>query len=356
MRRNRLTLEAQAIVAERLRRHRLARPLPTRRGYAELLRLLQPVATISDARPGDPPRLVCRTAFDDAREADRLRARRALVKGRFLRGGIGYVLAEDLPLYANAFCKPLPRPSATQRAVLEAVRSAGPLSARQLRQETGLLAKQVMPALQRLQQAFLVYEDQVDREWDRAWFELETEWPTLKLDPLTRDAARSEILLRFLGAHVFATDEQLHDWSGFSSATLRPLLEAMQAAGKLVAREVPELGTGWIRSGESIPDSGCLPRGVLVLHRADPLVRAHASELRRRFGDREVLRTLLIDGSFRGVVIGHWGFGDYDIDDVAVELPARERARRRSEVLAAVRGVYDPERHAIVRYAGRPLR
>lgn len=347
---------ADAILAERMHRHQLGQPLATRRGYPDLLRRLQPVSPIADARPGDPPRLVCRTSFDDGREADRLRARRALVKGRFLRGSIGYVLAEDLPLYANAFCKPLAAPTPTQRAVLEAVRSAGPLSARQLKEETGLLAKQIMPALHRLQQGFLVYEDQIDREWDRAWFDLETEWPAVELDASTRDAARGEVLLRFLEAHVFATDEQLRDWSGLPARTLRAVLQQLEEAGAVVAAEVEKLGQGWQRRGESVPEPGAVLRHVLVLHRADPLVRAHASELRRRFEEREVLRYLLIDGRFCGAVVGHWGFGDYDIDDVVAELPARELARRRDEVLAAVRAVYDPERHRVLRYAGRRLR
>jgi hypothetical protein len=34
---------------------------------------------------------------------------------------MGYVLAKDLALYANAFCWPLPRLSYTQQTVLDAV-------------------------------------------------------------------------------------------------------------------------------------------------------------------------------------------------------------------------------------------
>jgi hypothetical protein len=201
------------VLGERLRRQRLLAPLETRRGYQDLVRLLQPISTYAVARPGDPPRLVCRTRFDDGAVADRLRARRELVKGRFLGGTIGYVLAGDLALYANAFRRPLPRPNLRQSAVVDAVRSAGPATPRQLKEETGLLNKQIIPALHRLQAAFLVYEDQTDREWDRAWYDFASEWPEVELSDEARTPAVTEVLRRFLRGHVFATAEQLADWS-----------------------------------------------------------------------------------------------------------------------------------------------
>lgn len=345
-----------AILAERHRRQRFRDPLPTRRGYTELLRLLQPVSPISDARPGDPPRLVCRTRFDDGKEADRLRARRQLVKGRFLGGSLGYVLAEDLALYANALCRPLAKPAPAQRAVLDAVRCAGPLTPRQLKEETGLLNRQIMPALHRMQRAFLVYEDQVDRGWDRAWFDFESEWPDVALDERTRDAAREQVLLRFLAGHVFATPEQLRDWSGLPQRTLARLIGELEARGALRALDVPTLGSGWLRAGERLPSGAGPPRGVFPLHRADPLVRSHRGELGRRFRGREVLRYLLVDGAFLGAVLGHWRFAPYDVEDVVLELPAAQRQGRRAEVLRAVRDVYAPPRHHILRYAGRPVR
>ncbi len=74
------------ILSERLRRHRLIAPLQDRQQYQALFALLQPVAPIYFSYPGTPPRLVHRTAFDDGVEAERLRAVRTIVKGRFLGG------------------------------------------------------------------------------------------------------------------------------------------------------------------------------------------------------------------------------------------------------------------------------
>ena len=92
-----------------------------------------------------------------------------------------------------------------------------------------------------------------------------------------------------------------------------------------------------------------------MLNKGDYLVRSHGSELRRRFGEREVLQYLLIDGELRGAICGHWGFKPYDVEDVALELSARERAARRDEILSAVTAAYPEPRHNVLRYDGRPL-
>jgi hypothetical protein len=345
------------VLAERLRRQRLTAPLETPAGYVELFRLLQPVSTVAYTRPGDPPRLIPRTCFDDGAEANRLRARRAIVKGRFLGGGIGYVLADDLALYANAFQRPLTRSNEVQKEVLAAVQSAGPLTPRQIKEETGLLNKQIMPALHRLQKAFLVFEDQVDENWERWWYDFASEWPEVAPDDNQRQAASVEVMLRFLQAHVFATFEQLKDWSQFPSRFLRKLVREMKDADLIVPQVVQGLGEGWMRAQDVSMKMGAgeVAPSVFMLHRADFLVRSHASELKRRFGDHEVLQYLLIDGAFQGAVLGHWRIGPHDVDNVVVELPAAERAGRRDEILDVLARWYHPPRSCILRYAGEKV-
>jgi hypothetical protein len=155
------------VFAHRLVRQRLCEPAKDEETYGSLLRLLQPVAPIHFTRPGAPPRLVHRATFDDGEFNDHLRRRRALVKGRFLGGNIGYVLAEDLALYATVFRREVS--GEDQERILQALRYAGSLTPRQLAEETGLTNKRLMPLLHRLQQGFLVYEAQEDSSWERGW-------------------------------------------------------------------------------------------------------------------------------------------------------------------------------------------
>ena len=125
-----MSITYETILAERLQRQRLVKPLGTKAGYVELFRLLQPVSTVHFTRPGDPPSLAPRTRFNDLVEAERLRAKRAVIKVRCPGGRIGYVLREDMALYANAFRQPLKRFNETQRIVLETLQNIGPLTPR----------------------------------------------------------------------------------------------------------------------------------------------------------------------------------------------------------------------------------
>jgi hypothetical protein len=348
-------LDEERVLAERMRHQRLAKPLTAADDYVALFRLLQPVSPVADTRPGSPPSLQPRTAFDDRRVADELRARRAVVKGRFLGGNLAYVLAGDLALYANVFRKPLDRPSATHDAVLETVERSGPLTPRQLKEETGLLNKHIMPALHRLQRAFLVYEDQVDDNWERGWYHFTSEWPDVVVSEDRFQAAATEVLLRFLDGHVFATFEQLKDWSQLSARSLKTLVGEMETAGLIRSRQVKGLGEGWTRASAGPLRARGIEPSTFMLHRGDYLVRSHASELKRRFGDEDVLQYLLIDGRFQGAVVGHWRIGPHDVSDIKVELPAAERSRRRDEIVSVVAQQYRPPRHHILKYAGRDV-
>ena len=350
-----VAINRATILAECLRRQRLAEPLTTPDGYLALFELLQPVSPVHNTRPGDPPRLVHRRMFDDGLETDRLRAQRIIVKGRFLGGSIGYVLSRDLGLYANAFRRPLPLLNEQQQRVFETVQEAGPITPRQFKEETGLLNKQIMPALHRLQEAFLVYEDQVDSDWNRGWYDFAAEWPEVGLNDDQWETAAGQVLLRFLQGHVFATFEQLRDWSQFPARSLTALMAEMEGQNRVVRRTVEGLGDGWLRAEDTSLREHHVAPSVFMLHKADPLVRSHVSELKRRFGKREVLQYLLIDGAFQGAVLGHWRIGPHDVEDILVELPAIERADRRDEILKAVAWGYHLPDSRIRRYDGKAV-
>ena len=343
-----------SILAERLRRQNLIPPLDDRGGYIDLFRSLQPVSPRAYSRPGSPPQLAHRTTFSDGDEADKLRADRTIVKGRFLGGTIGYVLADDLELYANAFCRPLPSPTYVQQTVLDAVTQQSPLTPRLVKAETGLLNKKVMPALHRLQQAFLVYEDQVDDDWKRGWYDFAAEWPEVQISEGLAESAAVEVVRQFVGAYVFATEENLKDWSGWPKKRVQEVIARLQKAGEMVDTSIIGFGKGWMSPGDTSLGPGPVPPNVLMLDGADILVRSQASDLKRRFGDREVLRYLLIDGQVRGAVVGHWRTGPHDVEDIVVELPADERASRQEEVLEAVRWGYRPPTK-ILKYDGRRI-
>ena len=348
-----MALSREAVFAERLRRQGLLKPVETPEEYAALFKQLQPVSPVYFSMPGSPPSLVHRAVFDDQAITADWREKREIVKGRFLGGTIGYVFSEDLSLYANAFQRPLERLSEAQELVYNTLQHVGPLAPRQLKEETGLLNKEIMPILHRLQEAFLVYEDQVDTDWERAWHVFSQEWPDIAIGPDLCEAAAREVLRRFLHSHIFATLDQIKSWSGWPARDIRHLLGSLESDGLLIRRNIDGLGEGWIEQEPS--DSQEPLPSVFMLHKADPLVRANASELKERFAGLEVLQYLLIDGDFQGAVCGHWRIGPHDVEDIVLDLPEHERMARKVEILEAVAWRYHPPAHHILRYDGQPV-
>lgn len=343
----------QTVLAERMERQGLVRAVSTPEEYSALFRRLQPVSTVYFAMPGVAPSLVHRTTFDDMKLNDERRAGREIVKGRFLNGTIGYVFAADLALYANAFQRPLERPNPNQKLIFDTLLDAGPLTPRQLKEETGLLNKEIMPILHRLQQAFLVYEDQTTADWERGWHVFAEMWPGVHVSADLREGSMCEALVRFLRAHVFANLDQMRDWSGWALRDIKALLKSLEGSGTIAGCEVEELGEGWMLAedlglGEKSPT-----RSVFMLHRADPMVRADITWLKEGFPGMEVLQFLLIDGDFQGAVCGHWRIGPHDVDDIVLYIPDAERLSRRDEIISAVAWGYHPPQHNILGYDGK---
>jgi hypothetical protein len=351
-----MNISKETILTERLHRHRLLQPVTTEEEYAELFRLLQPVAGVADSCPGTPPVLVHRATFDDSELTDLWRADRRIVKGRFLNGGLGYVFSNELELYGNAFQRPLIKLSLRQELIYETLAHVGPLTPRQIKEETGLLNKEIMPILHRLQQAFLVYEDQVDSSWERSWYIFSSEWPEVEINPERWGSAAQEVLRRFIHAQVFVTEEQIKDWSGWSIKQISHVLRPLKTHGDIGPCTIEGFGTGWMQCNDININASSPPRAVIMLHRSDPLVHARASELKRRFAGLEVLQYLLIDGDFRGAVCGHWRINPFDVDDIIIELDASECAKRKAEIIDAVAWGYHPPHHHILHYMGKHLK
>ncbi|MDA1191228.1 MAG: winged helix DNA-binding domain-containing protein [Candidatus Poribacteria bacterium] len=346
-------LDISTVYAERLRRQGLTARAETPEAYRDLVRILQPVAT--DMGPGSPPHLVHRCAFDDVEEAARMRGTKEYAKGRFLAGTVGYVLAEDLELYAITFRRPIPHLTEVQEAVLKVVREKGPIKTPQIREETGILGKHIAPALNRMQEACLIYEDQISHmEWERICVDFAAAWANVDLHARVWEDAAAEVLERFLENHVFATTEQIKDWSGWTGKRLNGLLDELEQEGQIFAATLEDV-YGWVRPDDADLPPQDIPRATFMLHDQDILVRSHRSELKERFKGLKVLQHLLIDGEFKGAVVGQWKIGPHDVDDVVVELPADEVQARRDEILAAVATGYRPPRHNVLRYAGERL-
>ena len=334
------TVEQERIVSLRMARQGFAQPVGERE-YTALYRDMQPGRNVYWNGFGQPPTLTPRAAFDDG-AYNRLRQRsRALVKVR-LAGTVGWIESGDMPLFAALYRKPIAHMTAAQETLLELLRREGPLNIQQIKEETGWLVKEITPVLQRLQEAFCVYEDQYDGEWDREWYLIDEMFPDLRATMPAREAALAEALRRFARRMAAFTQEEARSFFRFPVKDIRAALAAMTATGELICEDslfMTADDAALMRT--HAPD---VPRFVCAVHRNDFLYRACETELKAMIApyiepleyDHEPLQYLLIDGVFCGAAVGHFRNGPYDLNDV---VGSEILEARRDEALEAVRAV-----------------
>jgi len=335
--------------------------------YNELFRLMSPVRTPYWCRPGSPPSLAHRAGFDEYSYVFDMRSRREIIKGRFQGGGIAYIYADELPLFASVYSRDRRKPSYDEFEILELLEREGPMTIRSIKEVTGLLSKQISPVLHRLQQKFLVFEDQVDDEWDRAWYLFETEFPDIILDESEKEETLKILISRFAYLNVFIDTKML------KSHYQLPEEEFQAAVTKLASESTLKRVTigdeeGFVLS-EDIPlleKETFPPGGVFVLDRNDFLCKSNESHLSEKFNNEKhdfhrtpvkptMMQFILVDGDFKGYTAGYFRIRPNILEDIVLDLEESEAINRKEEILEAVRLVNDPDESPIKRYCGEKL-
>ena len=309
--------------------------------YDALYRDLQPGMNVYWNGFGQPPVLSFRASFDDLEYNRKRQMNRSLVKGRFAGGNLGWIVPEDLELFMALYRKPLKEMTEDQRVILDLIIQQGPSNIQRIKEETGLLVKRITPALHRLQEAFLLYEDQYDGEWDRGWYRFEEMFPEADPEKYTRHEALRAVLMRFARRMVHFTAEMAKSFCRLPAKDIGAALSSLTAEGLLIEED-----GGYLRAEDAEILQRYEPKEmhfVCAVHRNDFLYRTMEPELKARFlpvcegleYDHEMLQYLLIDGKFRGAVVGHFRNGPYDLNDVIGDLPEE----RMEEIVEAVRQV-----------------
>lgn len=311
--------------------------------YIALYRDTQPGQNVYWHGFGEPPVLSFRADFDDKEFNRRRQMERRLVKGRFAGGNLGWIMSEDMELFASLYRKPLARPTLEQTELLTLIENAGPFNIQQLKEETGLLVKQITPILHRLQEAFLIYEDQYDGEWDRGWYRFAEIFPDVDTERYTKVEALKILLQRFAYRMVWFDVAMAKAFYRVPEKEIRKAVEELTAEDVLVPWE-----SGYVQKSDIALLQDYVPkdtRSVYALHRNDFLYRAQEPVLKQMVKDRtaglpydcEPLQYLLIDGQFHGASVGHFRYGPYDLNDIVCDLPEAES--RREELLEALLAV-----------------
>lgn len=340
------------VIALRMDRQHLTKPADWE-AYDSLYRDLSPGLNVYWHGFGEPPCLVFRAAFDDLEYNRERQQNRELVKGRFKKGNIGFIREADMELFAGLYRKPA-KPDDIQETILALIDREGPLNIGLIKEMTGLLVKQITPALHKLQEAFLLFEDQFDGEWDREWYRLEEMFPDVDVQRYTREEALKILLPRFLFRYVAASVKNMKDFYGIPERELKAAADGLAARGDFVQQD----GKYYLAADFALLQKQAREpfRKVLLLHRNDCLVRCEEHHLKQEYkrDGMDILQYLLIDGTVRGAVLGHFKYGPYLMEDVCVRLPEEEAMARKQEILDAiyeVNGREEPVKH----YMGVPI-
>lgn len=302
--------------------------------YINLYRDLQPGLNVYWNGFGDPPSLTYRADFNDI-EFNRERQRKhKLIKGRFCGGNLGWIMPEDLELFTAVFIKPLENPNTRQIALLELIERE-PLTIHQMKEETGMLVKEITPVLHRLQEAFLIYEDQFDGEWDRGWHKFSDMHPDVNLKKYTRHEAIKILIQRFAYRLVCFDAKMVKSYYKLPDKEIKAAVSALVDDGVFIENE-----NGYIlrEDFEMLNNYAAEPiKFVYAMHRNDVLVKSNEHWLKEKFNHSypDTLYYMLIDGVFCGTVVGKFRYTP-EVEDVMLELSKDEAALRKDEILNAV--------------------
>ena len=324
-------MENQAISALRMERQCLMRQASSA-VYDALFRDMQPGYNVYWNGFGDPPSLMHRANFDDLEYNRRRQADHALLKLRLGGGNLGWIVPADLELFAGLYRKPLANPTPAQTTILTLIERQGPMTIQQIKEETGFLVKEITPILHRLQEAFSIYEDQYDGEWDRGWYRFGDMFPDANTERFTRIEALKAILPRFAYRCVQFDTKMAKSYYKLPEKDIKAAIALLLADGTLA-----EADGGYMLKTDIGVTAEAMRPSVFVIHKNDFLYRAHEHLLKepwKRAGF-ETLYYVLVDGEFHGAAYGKFRYGPPDFDDLAVNLPEAEA--RRDEIIKAVK-------------------
>ncbi len=348
----------EKIAALRLQRQRLVGPVQTEQEYQELFRMLSPVMTPYWCCPGDPPSISPRPSFDEKLLCNRLRMEHKLIKGRFQKGNIAYIFADELPLFGAVYQKTVPMAGQAQE-ILELFQREGPLTVQGIKELTEMPVKEITPILHKLQTAFLVFENQEDGEWDRAWYLFSERFPETPIDGSKKKDGMETLVLRAARMLVKVSPEMLRSLYGFAAKETKEVLAGLVQAEKLFFDGEGYLLPEDLQELENL--EGDCSGSAFALQRNDYLVRAFETSLKGKYqprgenNDWTEIFYLLIDGKFQGAVLGKFHNGPFDLEDVVLDLPQEEAEARREEIVKAIGERANLEASPLKRYLGRML-
>jgi hypothetical protein len=204
-----------------------------------------------------------------------------------------------------------------------------------------------------LQEAFLIYEDQFDGEWDRGWHKFSDMYPDIDLTKYSRNDALKILLQRFAYRHVTFDVKMAKSFYKLPEKDIKKSIVELVDSGVFV-----ESDNGYmLREDYTLLDTLLVKplKFVYAMHRNDFLVKSNEHWLKERYTHSypDTLYYLLIDGEFKGAVVGKFRYTP-EIENIMLDFSKEESAIRKDEILKAVHYLCGKS-NKIKRYQGGEL-
>lgn len=327
--------------------------------YEKMFRSMSPVHTKYWIVPGSPPIIEHRKKINDYLLNSDNRKNRIIIKGRFQGGNIGYIYADELPLYMTAYKKEIRSLSENDELILNTIESEGPMNIGLLKEITGLLSKEITPCLHKMQKAFVLFEDQVDNEWDRSWYILEDEFEEAELDIYDQKSALAEIIKRFSYNNVMIDETMIRSFTKLRLKDINDAIKAMIEDHILIEIKTDDK-RGLILKEDLIKIKNCdsnIPDDIYILDLNDYLIKSNEIYLKEEYSkkDYKTLYYIMNKGYIIGAVYGNFRFGPDDLEDVRVDLSKTDREKYKSKIIEEILKVYGDEKVNVKRYCGKSI-
>jgi len=263
-----------------------------------------------------------------------------IVKARFFRGNLGWVLHDDLTLHLDACMEKCQPPLGKTAESIQAALSVDESMQTDLLQTTVRTSRaNLRKALAELGRNQLIVEGPCD-----TWRLTSSLISRPRKEESRCIEARGELITRFLANYGPAKLCELADWSGWSPRAVQAAIDPLLASGIAVICQFDnEPQTHFIRQAdiEEIAHTCTQEHSLAFLACYDPVVRAQQTELGQRFGYGCSIPAfwhyLLIDGEWQGALRIHYKMKMLWIRDLLLESPVLADPSLLEEVLNAIR-------------------
>lgn len=340
------------ITALRMKRLYFTEKADLDNGYDELFKDISPVPSVYWSSPGEAPSLPFHADFNDRNYNDRRRAVRKIVKGRFQKGLVGYIEAEDMELFAALYKKPIDRFTLLQSEIIDILHREGPMSVQYIKQLTDRLVKELSPALQSLQTAYIVFEDQVDDGWDRAWYLLESEFPDFDINRYNAEEALDTVIMRFANRITAFDENMVKSYYKLPPKDISESLNRLTQTESLVKTEfgyMKKEDRDFLHKNDLEPE-----KSIYILHKNDFLSRSFEHVLNKKYklDGFKTMQYILLNGDFKGAVYGHFRFSPNEIEDIVLDVSETEAEALKEKIIDMVYKVNSYE-SPIKKYNGK---